>query len=759
MSAEYIPRLFDITEDEPRGEKEKERETVFGEEKTVDLLSSSKISLSNDTFEGSDISVWTDTGKGNESVVRVRESVREELAKWIINAAKHHEFWFEKSVQKDWTKSINQNVEEMTERKATLMLDRGKFKEFVRKYEKIIDRHDSYDVMGDFNRAKELCSNAEKTRRDCISREMMASTRRMQDVAPKTYYNRRMQTREANRPIPPDESTRQLTMGERNHNLPSPIQMGNGNKIEQNHVELVDKLAKIFESGHKESIKKQEEIAKTTIENNRKLLQDEIARERTENNRRFLENERKVQGKILEVIRQKENENNSRRGETRPKTYWTRNDWVKERRASRKNSDSESEDEEVEDASEEEDDLFDRKGMPRSKWFGVLPKPWNISAPGKDKKSQDMMRMIAQQNFTKFSGKEKDYLHWRSAFIISAHDVYSSEQAKILAMKTALDASNIELSALVDDVLFATDGYRNTIRALEKRFGDETSLMFRQREKITCKETLIADDISSTNARFHSLKGFQTMMKNMDLDNQLNDKQLLRDIQRSMPKKYREQYTHHISGREVEPSFNNIVEWFSHKTTELQLRADCGDCTMNTKQVKSYLTQGDASESEEDEKFAAFSSNFQSRDKQVGSSRNKSEKSCDLCEENHLLVQCEKYQKMSPQERRNFVDKAKRCFICLKKGHGRKDCKSRYQRCKDCRQNHHNSLHGSKRAHLGNSSRMYVTTREMEFYEENSDVIYSEEENENVADSNINIQGEKIHPVFDRGNDLQTTCL
>ena len=357
-----------------------------------------------------------------------------------------------------------------------------------------------------------------------------------------------------------------------------------------------------------------------------------------------------------------------------------------------------------------------------------------------------MMRMISQQHFTKFTGKEKDYLHWRSAFIISAHDVYSTEQAKILALKAALDTENIELAALVDDVLFAPDGYRNTIEALEKRFGDETSIMYRQREKITSKESLSADDISSTNARLHSLKGFRTMMKEMGTVEQLNDKQLLRDIQKSMPKKYRDQYTYYISGKKIKPTFDNIIEWFDLKTTELQLKIDCGDTHTSVKTGKSFMSRiesgSEGEEEEEAEDFTTYTRKFERKEPQVQSSSknntgNRQEKSCDLCSENHLLVQCKKYQDMSPQQRRNFVDKAKRCFICLKKGHGRRECKSRYQRCKDCKQNHHHSLHGSKPTHLMKSSNTYMTSCKKEFYAENSDSIDSddqcEEKSTNVA--------------------------
>lgn len=66
---------------------------------------------------------------------------------------------------------------------------------------------------------------------------------------------------------------------------------------------------------------------------------------------------------------------------------------------------------------------------------------------------------------------------------------------------------------------------------------------------------------------------------------------------------------------------------------------------------------------------------------------------CTYCKENsHPLYRCDKFQTLTLNERKYFIQENKLCNNCLFIGHETKDCKSRHS-CRVCTQRHHSSLH------------------------------------------------------------------
>jgi len=68
---------------------------------------------------------------------------------------------------------------------------------------------------------------------------------------------------------------------------------------------------------------------------------------------------------------------------------------------------------------------------------------------------------------------------------------------------------------------------------------------------------------------------------------------------------------------------------------------------------------------------------------------------CFICNKPHLLRDCEQFKKWTPIERRAALIKEKRCFRCLKKGHGLKACQSKVK-CATCKQPHNTLIHDDK---------------------------------------------------------------
>ncbi|XP_051173510.1 uncharacterized protein LOC127289564 [Leptopilina boulardi] len=64
---------------------------------------------------------------------------------------------------------------------------------------------------------------------------------------------------------------------------------------------------------------------------------------------------------------------------------------------------------------------------------------------------------------------------------------------------------------------------------------------------------------------------------------------------------------------------------------------------------------------------------------------------CSFCENSHFIVVCEKFRKLTQQERQDFVTKNRLCFNCLGR-HSAHSCQSD-KRCRECNGKHHTMIH------------------------------------------------------------------
>ncbi|CAG4941826.1 unnamed protein product [Parnassius apollo] len=71
--------------------------------------------------------------------------------------------------------------------------------------------------------------------------------------------------------------------------------------------------------------------------------------------------------------------------------------------------------------------------------------------------------------------------------------------------------------------------------------------------------------------------------------------------------------------------------------------------------------------------------------------RQSTEKTCPMCQGRHFLVDCQKFQKTSVQDRWATVKKSHVCFKCLQGKHRKESCKK--PPCKECKRWHHHLLH------------------------------------------------------------------
>ncbi len=70
-------------------------------------------------------------------------------------------------------------------------------------------------------------------------------------------------------------------------------------------------------------------------------------------------------------------------------------------------------------------------------------------------------------------------------------------------------------------------------------------------------------------------------------------------------------------------------------------------------------------------------------------------KGCPLCQAEHRLGQCPKFKdELTPAQRKEFLQKTRRCFLCFQDNHPVSKCRLNFV-CRTCKRRHHTLLHGA----------------------------------------------------------------
>ena len=65
---------------------------------------------------------------------------------------------------------------------------------------------------------------------------------------------------------------------------------------------------------------------------------------------------------------------------------------------------------------------------------------------------------------------------------------------------------------------------------------------------------------------------------------------------------------------------------------------------------------------------------------------------CGMCKGNHRLIQCEKFNQLTPEERKEKVMSLRLCLNCFSPHHFVREC-TKASSCKQCHGKHHSLLH------------------------------------------------------------------
>ena len=330
---------------------------------------------------------------------------------------------------------------------------------------------------------------------------------------------------------------------------------------------------------------------------------------------------------------------------------------------------------------------FDREAG--DAYYSSLPVPWNIVPTIPAAQGEDVFKNITKGRLIVFDGKRANYDAWRDKFIHLIHLKRTNPASKALALQASLDKANVRLKLLAESITFSERGYMDVLKHLEAEYGGSHRLRMEKLKQVLAVQYVRVGDVGS-------ILEFELKVKcYIDAVDQDNTPEAV-DVEDETFVKTASKLDQHLTMR-----FTDFMERSGQpaciRTLHNFLVADLAKCrqmgdyaSANSKPSRystnrTYVAGGGDDEDVDDgeEAFAFASEELQGAP------------DCDACTGQHLLRDCKKFLGMTAQDRFNLIREKKRCFRCLRLGHGVMSCQSK-AKCKQCDKMHHTLLHGAK---------------------------------------------------------------
>ncbi len=361
-----------------------------------------------------------------------------------------------------------------------------------------------------------------------------------------------------------------------------------------------------------------------------------------------------------------------------------------------------------------------------------LPFPWNALPEDTGARVGDVMRLAAV-SLPKFNGERKSYIAWRNSFIPCVHLSDIQIRFKVMILRGSIALVNFRMRELYDSIVASPPGYEMVIRELERTYGGEEALLMARQEALLSLPEL-------REGEYHIIETMYTRMSTFLLEwtgyagGKLDETQsvaffsiLMGRVESSFSRKYFEW----VTDNKAEEGLYSFQQWLGeqlahHRRAERYRRRrfrggergsggtatkapERGGGVPPSSQERNFAHLGEMGwEEEEDPAEVALELGWEGAEEpqssgvfvgrnthtSAGPGRGEREKKppCTLCAEDHGLGRCEKFKGMSPTERKGFLIKEGRCFLCFQKGHNVGRCRFTYQ-CAKCKGKHHTFIH------------------------------------------------------------------
>ncbi len=350
------------------------------------------------------------------------------------------------------------------------------------------------------------------------------------------------------------------------------------------------------------------------------------------------------------------------------------------------------------------------RGEQGERYWASFPYPWNVVPQDTGLRPTEAYK-IAAMALPKFRGDPGTYAAWRQSFIPCVHRTTMSVELKILLLRSSLEPGNSRMRELINNIVGNPDGYRHTIKELEKRYGGrEAMLQARQEALLAVPELKEGDyrvvELLQTRLGTFLIEWAGYHGEGIDETESLAFYTL---VMSKVERAYTFRYMDWLRQRGARRGLQSLHDWLGeqlddHREVERfqrrranSLRQAEGEkngggfrrSSVPTLRNRAFLAEEGEEETQEEEEAEAVLFG-------AGGRQNRRPRPpCSLCKADHPLAKCGSFQKMSPTERKAFLVKESRCFLCFQDNHPVTKCRFRYI-CARCGRKHHTMIHGAE---------------------------------------------------------------
>ena len=315
-------------------------------------------------------------------------------------------------------------------------------------------------------------------------------------------------------------------------------------------------------------------------------------------------------------------------------------------------------------------------------FYHSLPAPWNVVPHSPATPSDDYIKYVQKGRVIMFDGKIASYSQWRDKFIQSFHVKRTSPSNKALALQASLDTKVQYLNLLATTTLATAEGYKALIEELEAQYGGKHRMRQEKLQQLLATPMVKVGNLSALQEYYHKLKSFVSVLDSdgRAMSHSEEDSNYFLSASR-LDTQLGLRYTDWLTSDNHPASLASLLLFAQKELARWRRLNDLSsqflDRPASTRHARTFVARGGESD---DEDFS-----FKTQEEPPD---------CDACEGQHLLKHCPAFLAMTPQQRLELMTEKKRCYKCLRIGHGANTCLSS-AKCQHCDRRHHTLLHGA----------------------------------------------------------------
>ncbi len=312
------------------------------------------------------------------------------------------------------------------------------------------------------------------------------------------------------------------------------------------------------------------------------------------------------------------------------------------------------------------------------------------------------MIVLSQTDMQKFNGDHTKFSSWYQQFNSNIHGSSMNAEVKLSRLLKCVVGEPLELISHCA-ITGGTTGYQEARDLLERRYGDHNRIVKSWLDKIIKGPTVSFNDKKAIIKYSDEIQACHATLKSLGKLNDVGNSDRITDVAMRLPYQIRLKWLFKATEIEIkeghDPTFTDYCEF-----VKIEARARSNPLFENlldgSQPKKGAQTVNDHSQQNQRSPNTSTSTVLHAQVATNTSSSNQTSSNtqerkffCFLCHGNdHYLINCVDFNKLSSEERLKFARSHSLCFNCLAPKHGYARCNSK-AKCDKCDKFHCSLLH------------------------------------------------------------------